>query len=196
LAVGSAQAVTTYAYTGNFFNVFATNDPPAGDYDATMRVTGFFSLADPLAPNLINQNIVPDLLGFSFSDGRQTLTSADATPTLFSVSTDPAGTITGWGITVEKGNVPFDSQNPAAYFGIDTRSSLTDSGKIDVCAVEAGGICSDRNDDVGGRFLAPGIWSVSESAVPLPAALPLFAAGLGALGLIGWRRKRNAAASP
>jgi hypothetical protein len=29
---------------------------------------------------------------------------------------------------------------------------------------------------------------------PLPAALPLFATGLGALGLIGWRRKKKAAA--
>jgi hypothetical protein len=27
---------------------------------------------------------------------------------------------------------------------------------------------------------------------PLPGALPLFATGLGALGLLGWRRKRKA----
>jgi hypothetical protein len=32
-----------------------------------------------------------------------------------------------------------------------------------------------------------------EAVTPLPAALPLFATGLGALGLIGWRRKRKAA---
>ncbi len=31
-------------------------------------------------------------------------------------------------------------------------------------------------------------------ATPLPAALPLFASGLSALGLLGWRRKRKAAA--
>ena len=30
---------------------------------------------------------------------------------------------------------------------------------------------------------------------PLPAALPLFASGLGALGLLGWRRKRKKAAA-
>ena len=32
------------------------------------------------------------------------------------------------------------------------------------------------------------------SPVPLPATLPLFASGLGALGLLGWRRKKKAAA--
>jgi hypothetical protein len=30
---------------------------------------------------------------------------------------------------------------------------------------------------------------------PIPAALPLFAGGLGVLGLLGWRRKRKAAAA-
>ena len=29
------------------------------------------------------------------------------------------------------------------------------------------------------------------SSTPLPAALPLLATGLGALGLFGWRRKRK-----
>ena len=32
---------------------------------------------------------------------------------------------------------------------------------------------------------------VAPSAVPLPAALPLFATGLGVIGLFGWRRKRK-----
>ena len=34
-----------------------------------------------------------------------------------------------------------------------------------------------------------------EGSTPLPAALPLFGTGLGALGLLGWRRKRKAARS-
>jgi hypothetical protein len=33
------------------------------------------------------------------------------------------------------------------------------------------------------------------SPTPLPAALPLFASGLGALGFLGWRRKRRAEAA-
>ena len=36
---------------------------------------------------------------------------------------------------------------------------------------------------------------VSLTATPLPAALPLFASGLGAFGLLGWRRKRKALAA-
>lgn len=40
------------------------------------------------------------------------------------------------------------------------------------------------------RFVVEG----SVSPVPLPAALPLFATGLGVMGLLGWRRKRNATA--
>lgn len=33
----------------------------------------------------------------------------------------------------------------------------------------------------------------SNTATPLPAALPLFASGIGGLGLLGWRRKKKAA---
>jgi hypothetical protein len=38
-------------------------------------------------------------------------------------------------------------------------------------------------------------WALTNTSVdptPLPAALPLFATGLGALALLGWRRKRSA----
>jgi hypothetical protein len=37
-----------------------------------------------------------------------------------------------------------------------------------------------------------GTWEVTlHDATPLPAALPLFATGLGASGLLGWRRKKK-----
>ena len=39
------------------------------------------------------------------------------------------------------------------------------------------------------------ITSFDPILTPLPAALPLFASGLGVLGLLGWRRKRKAAAA-
>jgi PEP-CTERM motif len=39
-----------------------------------------------------------------------------------------------------------------------------------------------------------GAFTVSVAQTPLPATLPLFATGLGALGLVGWHRKRKKAA--
>ena len=42
--------------------------------------------------------------------------------------------------------------------------------------------------------IGDGSATVSDSTTPLPAALPLFATGLGAFGLLGWRRKRKQAA--
>jgi hypothetical protein len=44
-----------------------------------------------------------------------------------------------------------------------------------------------------GWSTSQGVWSVSE--VLLPATLPLFATGLAALGLLGWRRKKKAQAA-
>jgi hypothetical protein len=39
------------------------------------------------------------------------------------------------------------------------------------------------------------LYAEPQSTVPLPAALPLFATGLGALALLGWRRKKKAQAA-
>lgn len=50
---------------------------------------------------------------------------------------------------------------------------------------------------VSGAFhdgLALGELTSDGGVTPLPGALPLFATGLGALGLLGWRRKKKAAA--
>jgi len=35
-------------------------------------------------------------------------------------------------------------------------------------------------------------WGLAPATTPVPAAFPLFATGLGGLGLLGWRRKRKA----
>jgi len=44
-------------------------------------------------------------------------------------------------------------------------------------------------------YLPDGIGLQGQTAVtPLPAALPLFATGLGVLGMLSWRRKRKAVA--
>ena len=53
--------------------------------------------------------------------------------------------------------------------------------------VGEGGVNQDYRFTNVGSFLV---------ATPLPATLPLFASGLGALGLLGWRRKRKAHQQP
>ena len=47
-----------------------------------------------------------------------------------------------------------------------------------------------------GEGSSVGTFTASLSGTPLPAALPLFATGIGAMGLLGWRRKRGLPTSP
>jgi hypothetical protein len=56
------------------------------------------------------------------------------------------------------------------------------------------GTCAPGNTCTGGSASDPQyqVLFTPVSATPIPAALPLFATGLGALGLVGWRRKRPA----
>ena len=57
-------------------------------------------------------------------------------------------------------------------------------------------VLENNGDPIGGTDVRDGFGTISASVaapvVPLPGALPLFATGLGALGLLGWRRKRKA----
>ena len=50
----------------------------------------------------------------------------------------------------------------------------------------------EEERDSGSQLLTVSAVSETDSIVtPLPAALPLFVSGLGALGFVGWRRKRK-----
>ena len=56
--------------------------------------------------------------------------------------------------------------------------------------------CPNAPENNGGICQVYAYQGISlSSATPLPAGLPLFITGLGALGLAGWRRKRKAASS-
>jgi hypothetical protein len=55
-------------------------------------------------------------------------------------------------------------------------------------SIMVGVLAGPEEETTGG----PMTFSPVSPATPLPATLPLFATGLGALGLLGWRRKRKA----
>jgi len=108
--------------------------------------------------------------------------------------------------TVNAGLVPFSfnvtQTSSAAKNGGGIASGLAIafakvSDSVFYVFLDDGGSGRDRDfDDMVVKIVDPPFLpAVPVSAVPLPAALPLFATGLGALGLIGWRRKRKASAS-
>jgi hypothetical protein len=57
------------------------------------------------------------------------------------------------------------------------------------------GSLNTGNNPTALRVEMTGTAALAALATPLPAALPLFATGLGAMGLLGWRRKKKAAAA-
>ena len=70
------------------------------------------------------------------------------------------------------------------------------TGNLGLLAAYALGIFAGATDINGNEISEDyvGVWT-DPSATPLPAALPLFATGLGVMGLFGWRRKRKNAAA-
>jgi len=69
-------------------------------------------------------------------------------------------------------------------FSVMAITYLTGSGYFQGSAFEPDCVAPCHLDWAAGNFAV---------VTPLPAALPLFATGLGVLGLLGWRRKRKAA---
>jgi hypothetical protein len=62
------------------------------------------------------------------------------------------------------------------------------------CLIQSWEVCGPTDSFVVGSVEYQMLESIGYDPTPLPAALPLFATGLGALGLLGWRRKRKAQA--
>jgi PEP-CTERM motif-containing protein len=197
LSVVPTLADVVYTYSGLDFANFTDVPLPSGSFDATMSVTGSFTLSTALPPNLPSQDISGQVLRFSFSDGRSTVTNIQAPNAAFFVSTGALGNISSWNISMSDfGSMVAVGDQAAGILTIsDTFPGDTDQGYLYECLEVQNGHCIVSGVDTAAQ-LKDGTWSVSTvSSVPLPATLPLFATGLGALGLLGWRRKKRAAPS-
>ena len=91
---------------------------------------------------------------------------------------------TGSSFTLSGTNPPIDIQT----FGHDQILFHADVGFLSVV------LSTTQNAFEYANLFALGPTPENFPSTPLPAALPLFATGLGALGLVGWRRKRKTAA--
>jgi hypothetical protein len=105
----------------------------------------------------------------------------------------PLSSASGNAFTVASGVITDSFFND--HFSISSRDVIlqfvSSSGAIIPGAVLLVGIPASNTVNAG--FSPPTFAAVITT--PLPAALPLFATGLGALGLLGWRRKRKTRAA-
>jgi hypothetical protein len=106
-----------------------------------------------------------------------------------SIAGGPSGvTITGTSVlSASSGDIVFDP----TMSGTDTFSSGSNSlefeaGKLTLIDSVIGSSSILQRQETAAIL--------ARETTPLPAALPLFATGIGALGLLGWRRKRKAQA--
>jgi hypothetical protein len=103
----NAAIATVYTYSGNLFNVFT------GPFDATMSVSGSFTMPDALPANQSFSFISPS--SFSFSDGLSStfnpITNINANLVLFQfLQTDSFGNISAWDIQVAAGDYTIPGQ--------------------------------------------------------------------------------------
>jgi hypothetical protein len=93
----------------------------------------------------------------------------------------------------------FQYGDASSSFAAITGPFVTGLNVLDIIVNDTGaGIGGNLNplsEPTSVNFAATVTFDTAPSAVPLPSALPLFASGLGALGLLGWRRKRKAQAA-
>jgi hypothetical protein len=204
-SVSQVLATTVYSYTGNPFTDFNNITEVSGQYTTSDFVSMSFTVAGTgLAAGLSYTNINSMVDSFTFTDGRNTIT--DATPGVYlnaSAATDASGNIIQWDVYAGTGSASTGSittQIRTFYYpGSSSLPDGYDSGRITYWFSCSGYSCSGYSD--AGSVQEASSWTrdgpplALAAEVPLPATLPLFVAGLGALGLRGWGGKRKNASA-
>lgn len=165
----AAQADVVYTYTGSDF--LYVQSP----YTAANHVSGNFTVANPLGSNFPYGSIAPE--AYTFNDGVQTLDNNNSSINNFLVSTNSAGYILYWDISMSPTSSAFTDF-------ILTSSSGNDQGYAALYNDQGGMYQSTAYGEA-----TSGTWSGPSVAAPEPGTLFVLASGL--LGLVGVRRGRR-----
>jgi hypothetical protein len=174
---GTIQSTLTYfiRYMGSTLTV-----------DAPVQAAGSVSLSFPSTPTSLNAS-ANAFLSISNVDGTDVpLPQPKATAFCDFTACGPSGTAS----FSQSGNLSFVvGDEYKVVMTVSIANILSDALKasafVDPFFGTPPGYELDISNGIGNSALSP---------TPLPAALPLFATGLGGLGLLGWRRKRKAQA--
>jgi hypothetical protein len=188
-----SNTCVTYFYTGNDYTSTFNQFLPG--YTTSMNVTGSITFTAPLPADLplTDINVLPVFSVPTFFDGLHTIIHFPL-PLTFQVGTDAFGNIDQWNILAGD-DPPIAVNVGTTYLVVSISDTTGDSANFSMCTavttVPPAPLirCTASVADTA-SVNEPGSWS----ATPLPAALPLFATGIGGLGLLGWRRKRKAQA--
>ncbi len=143
----------------------------------------------------VDSSLLPNGVTLTGANSILTLTGSDLTATSSALSFNFAGTDSGVLKFASSGGVGELQALPNGNVVYEAGGYSCDGygGPLDFCAVdfaapfEALGADAEETGTV--------VIGTAVSTTPLPAALPLFGAGLGVIGLLGWRRKRKSVAA-
>jgi hypothetical protein len=199
-----ALADTTYTYTGNPFTDFSGIYPLSG----TSNVSGSFTVAQALAPNLFDAQVTPTTWGFTdghffWGPGDYLDANGDGKPNglvgtgAFVITTDSNGNITNWGISLHiEGPITLSSICNNSSGTIDYTLFTNNGEDFSIDSFNGTPPTSCLNGDDADNAGTPGTWTISTTGsggaggggtvVPEPSGLQLLGAGMvGLLALAG-----------
>jgi len=195
LAVGFALVVGGPASAATIDYIFT------GTADGTLAGTAF---SGAFQVELVSDTSSVTFIGGEYNNNATAATFTIGASTGALLGTDNRVTLNPGFIA---GTVIFGQDQPSAPFFVGegmSASGLASYGLASVFPLTVGTTISQTpgslyltslGDLIFSNITAMSFEADVVGATPLPAALPLFASGLGALGLLGWRRKRKNAAA-
>ena len=210
-----ASATTQAGPPGATASVSATQNNLAYAYaSAQAHVAYYFQVDGPI--DYTGNLFIPLVITASGGVTSGAIFPSRAELTLTTRYLDPTVIGSACSATASSGCPSFDSTSPSfsINYAIGVAPNTLNRLNLDIFATVNPGAGGPTSDSASGYIdpiitfgtfplgVDPSLYSIEFSegisngiaSTPLPAALPLFASGLGALGFLGWRRRKKAAA--